>query len=241
MAAVSMAECSLEVVGKAEVYFIAHYAHPDPTPAENEYYSMTKWHNKDMFQCKNCSFSTLDEDEMMRHIVRHTDRNIVRREGGGFVSDYGERLQLGGPFTYRSPRYQLEDEVATLTDDWFPVAYHWIVREKNSDEFTVLKTCGDVPHPCLCVPWDGLVTDPEECTVEAPKKSEVYLMGYYLHEDPEIPQIRYTYKSRITKHKKETTLSIDWQGYPVAVEWFIKPDGLDEFQPALVCGEIPVD
>lgn len=219
MATMTMAECSLEVVGKAEVYFMAHYAHEAPSAAPSDYYDVESWHGKPSYQCKHCSVSSLNQNEIDKHVKRHMRK-------------------VSPSFTYRSPKYQHEDEVVTPSADWFPVAYQWIVKGKDDTEYTAAKTCGEPPHPCLCSPWDGLVTDPEACTFEAKKKTEVYLIGYYLHEDPEIPGIRYTYESKPVRYKQDETLAIDWEGEPVGLEWFIKPEGANKFEPAGVCGEL---
>ena len=222
MAAVSMAECSFEVVGKAEAYFVAHYEHEAPSTVPSDYYDVAMWHGQPSYQCKHCSVSSLNENEIDKHVTRHMRKTTPN-------------------FSYRSPRYHVEDQVVEATVEWYPVAYQWITKGKNDREYTAAKTCGEPPHPCLCSPWDGLVADPEACTFDAPKKTEVYLIGYYLHADPEIPGIRYTYESKPIRYKKDETISIDWEGEPVGIEWFIKPDGLDEYEPILTCGEVPVN
>jgi hypothetical protein len=216
----TMADCSIDVVGTAEVYFIAHYEHAAPSSVPSDYYDVGTWRGVPNYECKYCSVSSLNQNEIDKHVTRHT-RKIDRH------------------FTYRSPRYEVTDDTIELTADWYPVAYQWIVKEKDDREFTVAKTCGDVPHPCLCSPWDGLVTDPEACTYDAKKKSEVYLIGYYLHESPEIPGIRYIYESKPVRYKDDETVEIDWQGEPVAVEWFMKRESERGFSPAGVCGTVP--
>jgi hypothetical protein len=220
MLLISMAECSLEVVGSAEVYFMAHYQHEAPSAVPSDYYDVVMWHEIPSYQCKYCSVSSLDENEIIKHVARHMRK-------------------ISPAFTYRSPKYTVADQIVTPTADWFPVAYHWLVKGRDDPEFSVAKTCGDVPHPCLCTPWDGLVTDPDACTIEVPPRSDVYLIGYYLHEDPEIPGIRYSYQTKPIRYDTTETIGIDWTGEPVALEWFIRPDGIGEFQPAGICGEIP--
>ena len=72
-------------------------AKPDPVkkaaPAtENEHYSIGEWHEKPMFECKHCPWSTLDEDEMVKHIADHLKIPSVRRTDTGFVTESGHKI-----------------------------------------------------------------------------------------------------------------------------------------------------
>lgn len=216
----SMAECSLDVVGTAEVYFIAHYQHEAPSTDQGQFYDVTTWHTLPNYQCKYCSVSTLDEKEIKKHVARHAKKKKPK-------------------FTYRSPVRVVEDDVVTLVADWFPVAYRWYVQQPGENDYGIAKECGEVPNRCLCSTWGGLVADPEACTVDVIRNSMAYLVGYYLHEDPKEPGMRYVYESGPVKYKVNETVGIDWEGYPVAVEWFMRPAGDNKFEPAGLCGEIP--
>lgn len=61
-----------------------------PTPN----YTVKKWHKKDMFQCSRCPWSTLDEDEMVRHVAKHFSSTApsVRRTDTGFVTVTGDKI-----------------------------------------------------------------------------------------------------------------------------------------------------
>jgi len=216
--------CSIDIVGSAEVYFIAHHDIADAEAGPGDHYSELRWHDKPMYQCNHDSFSTLNEGEMLRHIRRHT------RETGKPKTEIR--------FTYRSPIYSAEDETLNLSADWFPVAYRWMVYNKTTKRYEPEKECGDIPLPCTCTTWEGLVADPEACPLEVPKKEMAYLEAYYLHEDPERGGMRYVFKSKPREYKDQDA-KIDWEGYPVAVEWFVRPAGAGEFEPAGTCGEVP--
>lgn len=61
---------------------------------ENEHYSIGEWHEKPMFQCKRCPWSSLDEDEMVNHVANHlssTQPSVVRTDTG-FVTPTGNRI-----------------------------------------------------------------------------------------------------------------------------------------------------
>jgi len=57
-------------------------------------YTVKKWHKKDMFQCSRCPWSTLDEDEMVRHVAKHFSSTApsVRRTDTGFVTVTGDKI-----------------------------------------------------------------------------------------------------------------------------------------------------
>jgi len=163
-----------------------------------------------------------------------------------FVAHYGERdpkdyrvEEDRGNFTLRSPLYTVEDQTIEANSALFPVAYQWFIRPDRSKEYHVAKTCGTVPHPCACDPWDGVVADPEECSITVQRKQRAYLVAYYLHEDPEMGGIRYAFESKPVKYKKVETVEISTENYPEAIEWFVKLEGFDDFVEAGVCGVIP--
>ena len=67
-------------------------AAPEEKPQPN--YTMTQWHEKDMFQCSRCPWSTLDEDEMVRHVAKHlssTQPSVIRTDTG-FVTPTGAKI-----------------------------------------------------------------------------------------------------------------------------------------------------
>ena len=57
-------------------------------------YTIKKWHKKDMFQCARCPWSTLDEDEMVRHVAKHFSSTApsVKRTDTGFVTVTGDKI-----------------------------------------------------------------------------------------------------------------------------------------------------
>jgi len=61
-----------------------------PTPN----YTIHKWNKKDMFQCVRCPWSTLDEDEMVKHVAKHFSSTTpsVRRTDTGFVTVTGDKI-----------------------------------------------------------------------------------------------------------------------------------------------------
>jgi hypothetical protein len=64
------------------------------TPVEQPNYTMTEWHEKEMFECTRCPWSTLNEDEMVRHVAKHlssTQPSVVRTDTG-FVTPTGAKI-----------------------------------------------------------------------------------------------------------------------------------------------------
>jgi len=57
-----------------------------------EHYTIGEWHEKPMFQCKRCPWSTLDENEMVKHIADHLKTPSVRRTDTGFVTSAGAKI-----------------------------------------------------------------------------------------------------------------------------------------------------
>lgn len=57
-------------------------------------YTIHKWNKKDMFQCARCPWSTLDEDEMVKHVAKHFSSTApsVRRTDTGFVTVTGDKI-----------------------------------------------------------------------------------------------------------------------------------------------------
>ena len=57
-------------------------------------YTMTHWHEKEMFECARCPWSTLDEDEMVRHVAKHlsSTQPSIRRTDTGFVTVTGDKI-----------------------------------------------------------------------------------------------------------------------------------------------------
>ncbi len=64
---------------------------PVPVP-KHEHYAIGQWHEKPMFSCKHCPWSTLDEDEMVKHIADHLKTPSVRRTDTGFVTVTGNKI-----------------------------------------------------------------------------------------------------------------------------------------------------
>lgn len=68
---------------------------PRVKPPENPNYGTTLWRTMPMFQCNHCRWSTLNEDEMIRHIAKHlvgTPRQDVRRTDTGLVTESGNAI-----------------------------------------------------------------------------------------------------------------------------------------------------
>lgn len=61
-------------------------------PAPN--YIIKKWNKLDMFQCARCPWSTLDEDEMLKHVAKHFSSTApsVKRTDTGFVTVTGDKI-----------------------------------------------------------------------------------------------------------------------------------------------------
>lgn len=68
---------------------------PPVKPPENPNYGTTLWHTRPMFQCNHCRWSTLNEDDMIRHAAKHlvgTPRQDVRRTDTGLVTESGNAI-----------------------------------------------------------------------------------------------------------------------------------------------------
>ena len=66
----------------------------EAAPVEIPNYTMTQWHEKEMFECARCPWSTLDEDEMVRHVAKHlssTQPSVIRTDTG-FVTATGAKI-----------------------------------------------------------------------------------------------------------------------------------------------------
>ncbi len=221
---VPVAECSIDIVGTAEVYFIAHYNIAEPDPETTDHYTVKQWHEKPMFDCRHDRFSTLDEEEMLKHVQRHTRQ--------------GSDAKI--PFRYLSPIYSAEDQTISPISDWFPVAFQLFLYNKTIKLYEVIAECGDIPPPCTCIPWEGVAADPEACSLEVPERGLAFLVAYYLHEHPTQAGMRYFFQSKPQEHTGGA-INIDREGYPVGVEWFTRAIGETEFQPAGTCGIVPND
>jgi hypothetical protein len=67
---------------------------PEPEP-KPEHYITQRWHDKNMFQCMRCPWSTLDETEMIKHIAKHftaVRRENVSRTDTGLVTVSGNKI-----------------------------------------------------------------------------------------------------------------------------------------------------
>ena len=70
---------------------------PPPAPPKKQEvpnYLIKKWHKKDMFQCSRCQWSTLNEDEVLKHVAKHFSSTApsVRRTDTGFVTVTGDKI-----------------------------------------------------------------------------------------------------------------------------------------------------
>ena len=65
-----------------------------PPEKKQPNYEILKWNKKDMFQCTRCPWSTLDEDEMVKHVAKHFSSTAptVRRTDTGFVTVTGDKI-----------------------------------------------------------------------------------------------------------------------------------------------------
>jgi hypothetical protein len=66
----------------------------EAAPVERPNYTMAEWHEKEMFQCTRCPWSTLNEDEMVRHVAKHlssTHPSVIRTDTG-FVTPAGDKI-----------------------------------------------------------------------------------------------------------------------------------------------------
>jgi hypothetical protein len=66
----------------------------DPEPEKPKHFTLMKWHELDMYQCNHCSWSTLNPDEMVKHIAKHLapEEPLVRRTDTGFVTATGDKI-----------------------------------------------------------------------------------------------------------------------------------------------------
>lgn len=77
-------------------------AMPPEKPPENPHYDTGQWHHKTMFKCNYCPWSTLGEDEMIKHIANHLSggKPNVRRTDTGLVNESGNKIvreEIVGP------------------------------------------------------------------------------------------------------------------------------------------------
>lgn len=61
-------------------------------PKQNPHYTVGAWHELPSFQCARCPWSTLDEDEMIKHVADHLALPTVRRTDTGFVTESGAKI-----------------------------------------------------------------------------------------------------------------------------------------------------
>ena len=78
------------VAAKTEIDPLADALPPEKPPN----YTIGKWNKLDMFQCTRCPWSTLDEDEMVRHVAKHFSSAApsVKRTDTGFVTVTGDKI-----------------------------------------------------------------------------------------------------------------------------------------------------
>jgi hypothetical protein len=79
---------------KTELDPLAKALPPEKPPVEQPNYTMTEWHEKEMFECTRCPWSTLNEDEMVRHVAKHlssTQPSVIRTDTG-FVTPTGAKI-----------------------------------------------------------------------------------------------------------------------------------------------------
>ena len=61
-------------------------------PKLNPHYTVGEWHELPHYQCSRCSWSTLNEDEMIEHVADHLKLPAVRRTDTGFVNESGAKI-----------------------------------------------------------------------------------------------------------------------------------------------------
>lgn len=61
-------------------------------PKQQPHYTIGEWHELPMFSCVHCPWSTLDEDEMVKHIASHLKTPSVMRTDTGFVTPAGAKI-----------------------------------------------------------------------------------------------------------------------------------------------------
>ena len=62
----------------------------DPRP---QHYTVGKWKDLDHYQCSHCPWSTLNEEEMIKHVAEeHLKMPSVVRTDTGFVTPTGDKI-----------------------------------------------------------------------------------------------------------------------------------------------------
>ena len=85
----------------------------------------------------------------------------------------------------------------------------------------------------------GSSSEAIECPYIVVGSVEVYFVSFYEHEDPNNPGFRFTMDSPIAI-ATDTTVSVSTDWFPVAFEWFSRPEGSpDPFELVKTCGEVP--
>lgn len=74
-----------------------------------------------------------------------------------------------------------------------------------------------------------------EVTPGQPK--EAYAIAYYLHESEAEPGVRY--RSNPPLVREGGVLRADTEGHPVAIEWYVRPQGVGEYEVVSTCGALP--
>ena len=126
-----------------------------------------------------------------------------------------------------------------LKSEWNPVAVEWRTRPAASSEpFQTAKECGEIPDPNYAEPDPGAI-DELECPIDITGTVEIYLVAYYLHEDPASPGLRYRYTSSPIIVNETQNPTITAEGFPVAFEVFTAAEPPAEFVLATTCGTVP--
>ena len=77
-----------------------------------------------------------------------------------------------------------------------------------------------------------------DCPATVVGSVEIYAVAYYLHEDPANIGYRYTYTTP-TQVATNSVLTIQAEGFPVAIQWFARPYGIvtkSGYEPVVLCG-----
>jgi len=154
---------------------------------------------------------------------------------------------IGKPLALDSGAFFVEDHVAWVAPNLFPVAVRIYARPAGSGErFRNKGGCGSIPpRDVLKPPRNEMPL--EECNVEVSHPVEYYAWGYYLGPDPANPAERYRYRTRnkTTEADDPGPLYLNISP-PVAVEWYYRRCGWlarwvnnGNWQLAATCGEIP--
>lgn len=68
---------------------------PKPTPEKKpKHFELKKWNKLDMYQCLHCPWSTLNQEEMVKHVAEHLapEEPTIRRTDTGFVNATGDKI-----------------------------------------------------------------------------------------------------------------------------------------------------